>query len=318
LLSLLLLLPAGASSCVSWRQTGGCDPAGPREPQSDLHCDAEVPRGSSGYCECADGSRVMQSTCEHMPFRCDDECRTAACPDGLSRTAEGTCANPASPAPGQEQTAAEADPLLEQSYRCLGWRQTHGCDANGRRDLGGDRECDAEVPSGASGFCECIGAVDGARRRVRLSSCDHMAFSCAAECSRAKHYACDGWRQTGNCSADGPREPALDLPCDRAVPAGFSGFCECGGGARKVARAPGCNAADDEPAKCASVCVRGESLYEIFGLHDGARRGCWARPCAVARRQRARRQRALQQRARLAAVAAPARLANHFAHGERL
>jgi len=38
------------------------------------------------------------------------------------------------------------------------------------------------------------------------------------------------WRQTGDCSPDGPREPQQDLPCDEAISGQASGYCECEGG----------------------------------------------------------------------------------------
>ena len=60
--------------CVGWRQTGGCEPTGERESDFDKGCDEPVPEGASGYCECDDGSRVAESTCEHQPFSCKDEC----------------------------------------------------------------------------------------------------------------------------------------------------------------------------------------------------------------------------------------------------
>ena len=47
----LLLLPVLARApvgCISWRQTGGCVPTGPREPDSDRSCDQIVPAGASG------------------------------------------------------------------------------------------------------------------------------------------------------------------------------------------------------------------------------------------------------------------------------
>lgn len=48
------LVAAGATKyCDAWRQTGGCDPDGPREPESDAACVDVVSRGSSGFCECA-------------------------------------------------------------------------------------------------------------------------------------------------------------------------------------------------------------------------------------------------------------------------
>ena len=38
---------------------------------------------------------------------------------------------------------------------------------------------------------------------------------------------CISWRQTGNCSPEGPRESEKDVPCNIAVHSGQSGFCEC-------------------------------------------------------------------------------------------
>lgn len=42
--------------------------------------------------------------------------------------------------------------------------------------------------------------------------------------------ACASWRQTGACSAMGPREPGNDKSCDFSIERGWSGFCECAGG----------------------------------------------------------------------------------------
>ncbi|KDO17667.1 hypothetical protein SPRG_16941 [Saprolegnia parasitica CBS 223.65] len=39
-------------------------------------------------------------------------------------------------------------------------------------------------------------------------------------------YECLGWRQTGGCSPDGPREMNEDKPCDAKIEAGTSGYCE--------------------------------------------------------------------------------------------
>ncbi|KAG2980502.1 hypothetical protein PC118_g11150 [Phytophthora cactorum] len=38
-------------------------------------------------------------------------------------------------------------------------------------------------------------------------------------------YKCVGWRHTGNCSPDGPREVKSDLTCGGIVQAGASGYC---------------------------------------------------------------------------------------------
>ncbi|KAG6612166.1 Vesicle transport protein [Phytophthora cinnamomi] len=38
-------------------------------------------------------------------------------------------------------------------------------------------------------------------------------------------YKCVGWRQTGDCSPDGPRESGKDMNCGGIVKAGASGYC---------------------------------------------------------------------------------------------
>jgi hypothetical protein len=61
-------------ACISWRQTGGCTPEGPRESQFDRTCNQIISTGASGYCECRDGMRTRESTCKHSSFTCDDSC----------------------------------------------------------------------------------------------------------------------------------------------------------------------------------------------------------------------------------------------------
>ena len=61
---------------MSWRQTGGCDPNGPRESHLDKNCDAIIPNDASGYCECKDGQRKMHKACIAGSFKtCNDACK---------------------------------------------------------------------------------------------------------------------------------------------------------------------------------------------------------------------------------------------------
>jgi len=60
-------------SCTEWRQTGECDPDGPRESHKDEPCSVQIQSGASGYCEC-ESLRTMKYDCEHGAFTCDDEC----------------------------------------------------------------------------------------------------------------------------------------------------------------------------------------------------------------------------------------------------
>lgn len=78
-----------ARGCISWRQTGACDPNnGVREAEYDRPCNELIANGHSGYCECdggdahdsvtsplrAEGSSV---SCEHAAFTCEDMCTGA-------------------------------------------------------------------------------------------------------------------------------------------------------------------------------------------------------------------------------------------------
>jgi len=128
----------------------------------------------------------------------------------------------------------------------------------------GDKKCSAEIPPGTSGFCECSGG-----RHAREVSCDHRPFTCAMSCQQLAQFTCVAWRQTGQCSADGPREEQKDLSCDQRIAPDNSGFCECGGG--RIVRKPGCSAGDElEPFTCQEECRREETLYDVLGIDYNA------------------------------------------------
>ena len=107
---------SGPRGCVAWRNTGNCDPHGPREPKNDLSCAETVQQGASGYCECADGRRVLESSCTHAPFKCGDSCDLAppsADPDAAPRVS----------------VRAKVDPSGEQHAEPLECGRLRGCDA---------------------------------------------------------------------------------------------------------------------------------------------------------------------------------------------
>ena len=135
----------------------------------------------------------------------------------------------------------------------------------------GDRTCDEVVESGASGFCEC--RHPDRPVRVRKVSCQHRSFTCRDACRDWQRHECVGWRQTGGCSADGPREPGLDSWCGAVVDGDASGYCECGGGRRiKKAGCIGKDSPDFEPFTCAAECEREEDLYETLDVPQTATR----------------------------------------------
>lgn len=135
--------------CIKFRQTGGCNPKGPREKHGDKPCSEEIAPGISGFCQCGLGSDKMHArevTCDHRPFKCETEC------------------------------------MLHQRYTCIGWRQTGGCSADGEREPQKDKSCDEVINSRMSGFCEC-----GDGRVVRKPGCSHGEnmddFRCRDVCS---------------------------------------------------------------------------------------------------------------------------------------
>lgn len=64
--------------CIGWKQTGGCDADGNREPEKDQGCDATIDGTMSGFCECGDGRVIRHPGCKHgeflEPFTCKDDC----------------------------------------------------------------------------------------------------------------------------------------------------------------------------------------------------------------------------------------------------
>ena len=61
--------------CVMWRQTGFCDPNGPREPSNDKSCTTEVDRIWSGYCECEHGNTMLKGCMSSRYSTCQEACK---------------------------------------------------------------------------------------------------------------------------------------------------------------------------------------------------------------------------------------------------
>ena len=67
---------------------------------------------------------------------------------------------------------------IPEATKCLGFRQTKGCDPNGDRDDSHDSGCDIPITYGRSGYCECGGGL-----RVMEVSCEHSHFTCESACA---------------------------------------------------------------------------------------------------------------------------------------
>jgi alpha 1,2-mannosyltransferase len=70
-------------TCLGWRQTGGCSPDGPREPDNDASCSKNIKAGASGYCLVRDETtgaelQVMRVNCSSMREEVRFNCRQAA------------------------------------------------------------------------------------------------------------------------------------------------------------------------------------------------------------------------------------------------
>lgn len=169
---------------------------------------------------------------------------------------------------GDEQcTAGVCSASIATKRGCVAWRQTAGCTPAGRREARSDRDCDAVISDGSSGYCECS---DGSR--ARKSSCSHSPFTCARACASYERELCtSGFVASATCDAWGPRDPSRDQSCRETVRAGVAGYCACGLG-RRVARG-GCdtNAHMREPLVCSEACSQPETFYEVMGVaHDAS------------------------------------------------
>ncbi|KAG7388588.1 hypothetical protein PHYBOEH_007798 [Phytophthora boehmeriae] len=70
-------------TCVGWRQTGGCSPDGPLEPENDADCNKNIKAGASGYCLLRDDAtgdevQAMRVNCTSLRKEVRFNCRQAA------------------------------------------------------------------------------------------------------------------------------------------------------------------------------------------------------------------------------------------------
>ena len=111
---------------------------------------------------------------------------------------------------GEAAPVGAAAGVAANATLCM-WRQTGGCAADGVREPDGDKACDATVPRGASGYCECGGEVaeeDGGPPavRVRQVGCDHAPFTCAPSCARVAAHTTAGGELSTFVEEDGAAE----------------------------------------------------------------------------------------------------------------
>jgi DnaJ-class molecular chaperone len=66
-----------------------------------------------------------------------------------------------------------------QAAKCIGWRQTGGCDPDSRREEDGDKSCTANIMPGSSGYCQCENG-----EQAGYVTCEHDPFTCQEACAR--------------------------------------------------------------------------------------------------------------------------------------
>jgi hypothetical protein len=125
-------------------------------------------------------------------------------------------------------TAKYCNPAVGQ---CVACKTNTDCAAHPTAKL-----CDT-----ATGSCvACMADADCAAVSGK-PSCDTTSGTCVA---------CLAWRQTGGCSANGPREPYNDKNCAAVIDPGWSGYCEC------PFQSIGADCGHPV-GTCAAVCARG-------------------------------------------------------------
>ena len=190
---LLAAVAAAAGDQCRWKQTGGCSPDGRREPGHDRKCDAVVPSDLSGYCSCADGSRVAVSHCNHKSFRCRDKCAEQATTSDGDTPAEAQPAREESVRSASPQAAAPAAAKSKQlafDEESCQWLQTGGCSSHGRREPKQDKDCSKLIGSSISGWCDC-----GQGRVAAKVGCGHTPFRCSKRCEKGAYTPREAERQ---------------------------------------------------------------------------------------------------------------------------
>jgi protein kinase C substrate 80K-H len=76
---------------------------------------------------------------------------------------------------------SEAHGAVPPSVICTKWRQTGDCKGNGPRQPDQDRDCDAIIEAGSSGFCECIDVRTGLDVEYPFD-CNHKRLTCEKMC----------------------------------------------------------------------------------------------------------------------------------------
>lgn len=84
-------------------------------------------------------------------------------------------------------------------------------------------------------------------------------------------FSCVSWRQTGDCSPDGPRQPSGDLPCTEVVECKTgdcpSGYCECANGIHT--HPVDCHPGSHSSFKCVDECGIANATKSVLAISNG-------------------------------------------------
>jgi hypothetical protein len=217
--------------CLGWRQTGGCEGRGAREPRGDRDCATTVQRDWSGFCSCGNGVETAHTNCHHATFTCQEKC------DAIAQHA---------PAGAKVIPGATAD--------CVGWHQTGGCSASGEREPSGDATCATMVQGGWSGYCQCTGSI-----KTQRSNCHHQPFRCDTACEKAvkADKASKAAARENSLSASDKAKRAARRETERVAAA--AGQAELAAKAAQKAEASAAKATEEASALKARVAQAAES-----------------------------------------------------------
>ncbi|CAI5740527.1 unnamed protein product [Hyaloperonospora brassicae] len=130
-----------------------------------------------------------------------------------SRQSVATPADAAAEAHAATVERLPREALEMRQLRCIGWRATRNCSADGARDVAQDKRCDERVESTASGYCEVEDVVSGERFRVLQRGCRTVRKRAVFTCSRAPDVV--AFRVESDRVVEAVRAPAFRLPRSR-------------------------------------------------------------------------------------------------------
>jgi len=185
-----------SGGCV-WRQTGGCKPDGPLEPANDKACNATIPTGASGFCDCdADGAKGDAEpgyTCEAGgPGTCAKVCL----PEGSAAEPAGdAAAAPVEQAAQPEAAAAEEKPQVSEYTKWMdGAESAMAGSADGKDEAAGEEKKVSEYAKwmeGAGSAGEPAPAVGGQDASADAAGGGGEGAAASASAEPAKKSAVD-------------------------------------------------------------------------------------------------------------------------------